>query len=61
MKISKGIGIDLGTTNSCVAAMDLTDSKIIMSKDKQGVATTPSCVWYDARKGEIVVGQKAFA
>lgn len=60
MKISKGIGIDLGTTNSCVAVMDLTDSGIVMSQDKLGVATTPSCVWYDEKKGEIVVGKRAF-
>ncbi len=60
MKISKGIGIDLGTTNSCVAMMDLIDSTIMMSQDKHGVATTPSCVWYDEKKGEIVVGKRAF-
>lgn len=60
MKISKGIGIDLGTTNSCVAVMDLTDSQIIMHQDKQGVTATPSCVWHDPKKDEIVVGKRAF-
>ena len=60
MKISKGIGIDLGTTNSCVAIMNLTDTDIIMYQDKNGVATTPSCVWYNQKKKEIVVGKLAF-
>jgi molecular chaperone DnaK len=60
MKISKGIGIDLGTTNSSVAVMDLTDSRIIMYTDRMGVSTTPSCVWLNPKTGEIVVGKKAF-
>lgn len=59
MKISKGIGIDLGTTNSAVAIMDLTDSQIIMYEDKHRSTTTPSCVWYDSGKKEIVVGKLA--
>jgi molecular chaperone DnaK len=60
MKVSKGIGIDLGTTNSGVAVMGLTDSHIIMAHDKHGVATTPSCVWHDPKKGDLVVGKLAF-
>lgn len=42
MKVSKGIGIDLGATNSSVAVMDLTDSNIIMHKDKCGMTTDRS-------------------
>src|SRR5688572_12812617 len=61
MLISKGIGIDLGTTNSAVAMMDLADSDIILYADKMGRQTIPSCVWRDPKHDEVVVGHKAFA
>jgi molecular chaperone DnaK len=59
--VSKAIGIDLGTTNSAVAMMDPTDTKLILHRDERTKSeTTPSCVWKDPRSGEIVVGRMAF-
>ena len=53
--MSKIIGIDLGTTNSCVAVMD-GEAKVI--ENAEGDRTTPSIVAY-ADDGEILVGQSA--
>ncbi len=50
------IGIDLGTTNSCVAIMDGKEPKII--SNEEGGRTTPSVVALDD-KGEVLVGQIA--
>jgi molecular chaperone DnaK len=59
--VSKGVGIDLGTTNSAVAVMNQTDTDIVIHRDESSKSlTTPSCVWKDPRTGEIVVGRKAF-
>ena len=58
--VSKGIGIDLGTTNSAVAVMNPTDTEILIHKDPiSKSATTPSCIWKNPRNGEIIVGRKA--
>ena len=54
--MAKIIGIDLGTTNSCVAVVDGTDSRVI--ENTEGDRTTPSIVAY-SDKGEVVVGQSA--
>jgi len=54
--MGKIIGIDLGTTNSCVAVMDGNESKVIVNSD--GARTTPSIVGFTA-KGERLVGQPA--
>ncbi|MFZ2587865.1 MAG: molecular chaperone DnaK [Alphaproteobacteria bacterium] len=54
--MSKVIGIDLGTTNSCVAIMDGADTKVI--ENNEGVRTTPSIVAF-AKDGERLVGQSA--
>ena len=60
--VSKGVGIDLGTTNSAVAVMNQTDSDIVIHRDaKTKSSTTPSCVWKDPGNGTIVVGRKAFS
>ncbi|MGK0499926.1 MAG: molecular chaperone DnaK [Oceanicoccus sp.] len=50
------IGIDLGTTNSCVAVLDGGTSKII--ENSEGDRTTPSIIGY-TDDGEILVGQSA--
>ena len=54
--MSKVIGIDLGTTNSCVALMEGKDAKVI--ENTEGARTTPSMVAF-AEGGERLVGQSA--
>jgi molecular chaperone DnaK len=54
--MSKVIGIDLGTTNSCVAVMDGKDPKVI--ENAEGARTTPSMVAF-SKDGERLVGQPA--
>lgn len=54
--MSKIIGIDLGTTNSCVAVMDGKEAKII--ENTEGLRTTPSMVAF-SDSGEKLVGQPA--
>ncbi|EPY39941.1 hypothetical protein AGDE_03987 [Angomonas deanei] len=54
--MGKTIGIDLGTTNSCVAVMDGSQIKII--ENAEGARTTPSIVAY-MEDGEILVGTPA--
>jgi molecular chaperone DnaK len=53
---SKVIGIDLGTTNSCVAVMEGTQTKVI--ENAEGSRTTPSMVAF-GKDGEVLVGQPA--
>ena len=52
--MSKIIGIDLGTTNSAVAVLEGTESKIIANPE--GNRTTPSVVSF--KNGEIIVGER---
>src|SRR5215475_12479666 len=54
--MSKVIGIDLGTTNSCVAIMEGKNAKVI--ENSEGARTTPSMVAF-ADSGERLVGQAA--
>jgi molecular chaperone DnaK len=56
MGMSKVIGIDLGTTNSCVAIMEGKSAKVI--ENSEGARTTPSMVAF-ADSGERLVGQAA--
>src|ERR1700681_3707652 len=54
--MSNVIGIDLGTTNSCVAVMEGKDAKVI--ENAEGARTTPSMVAF-TESGERLVGQAA--
>ena len=54
--MSKVIGIDLGTTNSCVAIMEGSDVRVI--ENTEGARTTPSIVAF-SDSGERLVGQSA--
>ena len=53
--MGKGIGIDLGTTNSCVAIMDGSQPRVI--ENAEGARTTPSIVAF--ANDERLVGQPA--
>ncbi|MFZ0694772.1 MAG: Hsp70 family protein, partial [Alphaproteobacteria bacterium] len=54
--MGKVIGIDLGTTNSCVAVMEGSQPKVI--ENSEGARTTPSMVAFTT-SGERLVGQSA--
>src|SRR2546421_9508841 len=54
--MAKIIGIDLGTTNSCVAIMEGNTTRVI--ENSEGARTTPSIVAY-LEDGEILVGAPA--
>ena len=54
--MAKAIGIDLGTTNSCVAVMEGNTPKVI--ENAEGARTTPSMVAF-TDSGEVLVGQTA--
>src|SRR3954466_10917875 len=54
--MAKAIGIDLGTTNSCVAVMEGRNAKVI--ENAEGGRTTPSMVAF-TDSGERLVGQAA--
>jgi len=54
--MGKIIGIDLGTTNSCVAVMDGKNARVI--ENAEGARTTPSIIAY-TEGGEVLVGQSA--
>jgi len=53
--MAKIIGIDLGTTNSCVSVMEGGEPKVIVNAE--GLRTTPSVVAF--KNGEIIVGENA--
>ena len=54
--MSKVIGIDLGTTNSCVAVLESGEPKVL--ENAEGSRTTPSVVAF-TKDGERIVGQVA--
>ncbi len=54
--MGKIIGIDLGTTNSCVSVMDGNTARVI--ENSEGDRTTPSIIAY-TQDGEVLVGQSA--
>ncbi len=55
--MAKVIGIDLGTTNSCMAVMEAGQPKVI--ENKEGRRTTPSVVAINTKTGERFVGELA--
>ncbi|MBA2693585.1 MAG: molecular chaperone DnaK [Rubrobacter sp.] len=55
--MAKSIGIDLGTTNSCVAVLEGGEPVVITNVE--GERTTPSVVAFDRKSGERLVGQLA--
>ena len=55
--MGKIIGIDLGTTNSCVAVMEGSSARVI--ENSEGDRTTPSVVAFTEDGGEVLVGQTA--
>ena len=54
--MSKVIGIDLGTTNSCVSIMEGTQAKVL--ENAEGARTTPSVVAF-TEENEKLIGQPA--
>ena len=54
--MSKILGIDLGTTNSCMAVMDGGQATVL--ENSEGARTTPSIVAF-TKTGERIVGQAA--
>jgi molecular chaperone DnaK len=54
--MAKIIGIDLGTTNSCVAILEGGKARVI--ENSEGARTTPSIIAYSS-DGEVLVGQSA--
>jgi molecular chaperone DnaK len=55
--MGKVIGIDLGTTNSCVAFVESSEPKVIINEE--GNRTTPSIVSFGKNENEILVGEPA--
>ena len=53
------IGIDLGTTSSCVGIWDSNEDGVMILSNDQGNTTTPSCVAFNPN-GEAVVGERAW-
>ena len=55
--MGKVIGIDLGTTNSCISIMDGKDPKVI--ENAEGSRTTPSIISFGSENDKLVTHTKA--
>jgi molecular chaperone DnaK len=60
-RLRKTVGIDLGTTNSVIALLDLTDTALVTGRDEQARMTFPSLVGYHPEQKRLVVGRAAQA
>ena len=58
--MAKVIGIDLGTTNSCMAVVDPATGHARVLPNREGERTTPSVVGFDV-SGKVTVGSAALA
>jgi molecular chaperone DnaK len=56
LKMARAVGIDLGTTNSCVSVLEGGEPTVIANAE--GARTTPSIVAF-AKNGEVLVGEVA--
>lgn len=61
MIITKTIGIDLGTTNSVVAVMDMDNQNVITHTDKMGRHIIPSVVGIQPKTGNVITGYLAYS
>ncbi len=59
MKISKAVGIDLGTTRSLIGVMDIEDKNVHLWRNEFGKATIPSVIQWDAENDCFKVGDDA--
>ena len=59
-KANPAFGIDLGTTNSCIAVVDNSGTAKSIELDEGGSVTLPSCVMWDGNKNEFIVGERAY-
>jgi molecular chaperone DnaK len=60
-RLRKTVGIDLGTTNSVIALLDLTDSTLLTGQDEHGRRIFPSLVGYHPEHNRLVAGRAAQA
>lgn len=60
MKISKCVGIDLGTTNSVISMMSEDNREILCLTSRHGSKTYPSVVAYNAQTKKLITGQGAY-
>ena len=60
MRISKAVGIDLGTTNSVIAMVGKDNETIICRTDRTGQKIFPSVVVYDRKTDKLLAGRNAF-
>ncbi len=60
MWIERPIGIDLGTTNSCAAMLDLDGQRLMLAEDAHGRSIVPSIVGFDPATGQRIAGFPAW-